>query len=159
MKHKFRIKLTGEGRSATHVLEYASEEKAERVRESGDVGSFRDPEGGPVSFAGVRLGDLPRVVEETARECGADHTFEDLTGKREFQIKLSGDDFNAEYLVNYIGDDPIPSVTAPPGGHLQALPDGTNISFDKVNATELQSFVASMAESNGLNFEFVDLHD
>ena len=159
MKRKFRIKFIREGQSATYILEASDGGNIEQVKTSGDVEAFAFGDGSQIGFSGASLDDLAQKVKDLSEKCGAEYTLDELTGKREFQIKLEGSDFRAEYIVNYTEGNPMPLVTTPLSDQLVPLPDGSSIPFDRINAADLQSFVASMAKSNGLNFEFVDLHE
>jgi len=159
MKRKFRIKFVRDGQSAAYTVEFPETGNGDQVKATGDTEAFTHGDGTPISFAAVPMDELAQTAKSLGEECGADYIFEDLTGKREFQIKLEGGDFRVEYIVNYTEGNPIPLVTTPASEHLAPLPNGMNIPFDKVPAADLQGFVASMAKSNGLNFEFVDLHD
>lgn len=159
MNRKFRIKLTRPPAAANHVAYFSENERPEKVKVSGDEAAFTRKDGEPVSFTDVHMDKLMQCVKERAEECDADYSIEELTGKREFQIKLESNGFKADFHVTYSEGNPVPLVTSSLHDPLMPLPDGTPIPFEKLNPLDLQSFIASMAKSNGLNFEFVDLDD
>jgi hypothetical protein len=158
MNRKFRVKLTCDDLAASYVIEFSENERADQVKVSGDEAAFTRTDGSAINFANVHMDQLAKAVKDQAAECGAESTFEELTGKREFQIRLMGQDFKADFIVSYSDGNPISMVTSSLDDPSLALPNGSPLAFDKVNPTELQSFVSSMAKTNGLNFEFTDLH-
>lgn len=159
MDRKFRVKLTRNGLAADYIVVFADNERADQVTVTGDNKAFIRQDGSTINFADVHMDKLAQTVKDQASECDAEYFFEDITGKREFRIKLEGSDFKAEFTVSYTDGNPVPLVTSPLHDPLLPMPDGIPIPFSRVNATDLQSFVSSMAKSNGLNFEFVDLHN
>lgn len=159
MKRKFRIKFCREGQSAAYTVEFPETGNGNQVKATGDADAFAQGDGTPISFTGVPMNELAHTAKRLGEECGADYTFEELTGKREFQIKLEGGNLRVEYNVSYTDGNPIPLVTSPASEHLSPLPDRMSIPFDRVPAADLRGFVANIAKSNGLRFEFVDLHD
>lgn len=159
MYRKFRINLTRPPAAANYLVYFSENERAEKVKASGDEEAFTRKDGSPITFANVHMDKLTQGVKEQAGECDADYSIEELTGKREFQIRLEGTGFKADFHVTYNEGNPIPLVTSSMHDPLMPLPDGTPIPFEKLNPLDLQSFIASMAKSNGLNFEFVDLDD
>lgn len=159
MKRKFRVKFSRGDQTLSHMIVFSEHDRAEQVNASGDESAFMVRNGNPIRFTDVLLDDLEEHVKVQAEEAGAEYSIEEITGKREFHIKLNSGDYNAEYIVSYQEGNPVPLVTTPLSERAMPLPNGNAISFDKVDATDLKSFVSSMSESNGLNFEFVDLHD
>lgn len=143
----------------SYMIVFSENGRAEQLKSSGDESAFLLKNGNPIRFTDVELDALARSAKAQAEEVDAEYSIDEITGKREFRIRLNGADFNAEYIVSYAEGNPVPLVTTPMSEHSMPLPDGSTIPFEKVNATDLESFVASMAKSNGLNFEFVDLHE
>jgi hypothetical protein len=159
MKRKFRVRFTRGDQTLSHMIEFSENDRAGQVKTTGDESAFLLKNGNPIRFTDVELDGLTQSVKEQAEEADAEYSIDEITGRREFRIRLNGGDFNAEYIVSYAEGNPVPLVTTPMSERSMPLPDGSAIPFDKVNATDLESFVASMAKSNGLNFEFADLHE
>lgn len=159
MNRKIRIKFSRDTKTATYLLRISEDGRVEGVQVRGDSSDFIRGDGSAIDFINIHTDGLMQAVKDQAEQSGAEYTFDDVTGNREFHIKLTKDSFNAEYLVNYREGNPIPLVTTPLNERAMPLPDGSSIPFDKVGAADLQSFIASMAKTNGLNFEFTDLHD
>lgn len=158
MKRKYRVNLTRDDLAASYLIEFSNNERADQVKVTGDEEAFTRKDGSPITFADVHMDKLAEAVMDQAEECRADYSFEELTGKHEFQIRLTGEDYKADFIVSYSDGNPVPVVTSSVNEHLRSLPNGSPLAFDKVNPTELQGFVSSMAKTNGLNFEFTDLH-
>lgn len=159
MKRKFQVRFTRGDQTLSHMIVFSENDRVEEVKATGDESAFLSKNGTPIRFTDVGLDDLAEAVKTQAEEADAEYSINEVTGRREFRIKLNGGDFNAEYIVSYAEGNPVPLVTTPMSEHSMPLPNGTAIPFDKVPATDLESFVASMAKSNGLNFEFADLHE
>lgn len=159
MNRKFKITLNRDSARASHVVCYSENEHPVSTRISGDESEFLRPDGTAVSFATVHMDKLAQAVKEQSEECGANGVIEEVTGNREFRIKLNGNGFLADYHVIYHPGNGNPVVTSSADNADVPLPDGSLIPFNKLGAGDLKSFVASMAKSNGLNFEFVDLDE
>lgn len=159
MTRKFKITIIRGDTRAAHLVTYSENERPLMVKSIGDAGAFVRKDGGPVDFHDVHMDKLAEALKEQTEECGAEGVIEEVTGKREFQIRLAGADFNADFSVIYHPGNAIPVVSSPGGDPNVALPDGSTIPFSKLSAEDLKSFVASMAKTNGLNFEFVDLYE
>ncbi|MES2657957.1 MAG: hypothetical protein V4689_05035 [Verrucomicrobiota bacterium] len=159
MNRKFEITLTRGEAMASYLITYSENEHPLVVKSTGDDTTFIREDGSAVSFAATHMDKLAAVVQELAAELGAEGFIEEVTGKREFQIRLQGKDFNADFTVIYHPGNAIPVVTSSAGNPDIPLPDGSTVPFSKVSAADLKSFVASMAKTNGLNFEFVDLDE
>lgn len=129
------------------------------VKTSGDAASFVRKDRSMIGFNEVHMDKLAESLKEQSEECGAEGVIEEVTGKREFQIRLEGLKFNADFSVTYHPGNAIPVVTSSGRNPDIPMPDGTTIPFSKLSPEDLQSFVESMAKTNGLNFEFVDIYD
>lgn len=159
MTRKFKIKLTREDALATHLVTYSENERPLLIKGNGDTDAFVRTDNSQVDFHDVHMDKLAEAVKEQAEECGAEGVIEEVTGRREFQIRLEGGDFKTDYSVIYHPGNAVPVVTSSAGNPDIPLPDGTAIPFSKLNPTELKSFLESMAKTNGLNFEFTDLYE
>lgn len=159
MNRKFRITLSRGDAQAVYLASYGDNERPTAVKCTGDGAAFIRKDESPVTFADTHLDKLAGAVKELAEECGAEGVIEDVTGTRGYQIRLEGKDFNADYRVIYHPGNSVPVVTSSSGNPDIPLPDGSIIAFSKISAVDLKSFVASMAKTNGLNFEFVDLYE
>lgn len=159
MTRKFKITTTREDLKASHLVTYSENEKPLVVKSTGDAAAFVRKDGSVIDFHDVHMDKLAEAVKEQTEECGAEGVIEEVTGKREFQIRLEGTDFTTDFNVIYHPGNAVPVVTSSGGNPDVPLPDGTTIPFSKLNPTEIKSFVESMAKTNGLNFEFVDLYE
>lgn len=159
MTRKFKITLTRGDDVATHLVTYSENERPLVIKGSGNTEAFVRKDDSPVDFHDIHMDKLAEAVKDQSEECGADGVIEEVTGKREFQIRLKGDSFNSDYTVIYHPGNAVPVVTSSGGNADIPLPDGTTIPFSRLNPTELRSFVESMAKTNGLNFEFTDLYE
>lgn len=159
MTRKFKITIRRDDATATHLVTYSENERPLVIKGSGDTAAFVRKDDSQVDFHDVHMDKLAEAVKEQSEECGAEGVIEEVTGRREFQIRLAGGDFRTDYTVIYHPGNAVPVVTSSAGNPDIPLPDGTTIPFSKLNPTELKSFVESMAKTNGLNFEFTDLYD
>ncbi|RYD49951.1 MAG: hypothetical protein EOP85_00590 [Verrucomicrobiaceae bacterium] len=159
MTRKFKITITRDDARASHLATYSENERPLVVKSSGDVEAFVRNDGSQVDFHDVHMDKLAEAVKEHSEECNAEGAIEEVTGIREFQIRLKGDEFSTNFNVVYHPGNAIPVVTSSAGNPDIPMPDGSTIPFSKLNPTELRSFVESMAKNNGLNFEFTDLYE
>ena len=159
MIRKFKITLRRDVVAASHLVTYSDNERPLMVKGSGDTGGFVRADGSQVDFHDIHMDKLAEAVKEQAEECESEGLIEEVTGKREFQIRLEGGGFETDFTVIYHPGNTVPMVTSSGGNPDIPLPDGSTIPFSKLNPTELKSFVESMAKSNGLNFEFTDLYE
>ncbi|RYD21563.1 MAG: hypothetical protein EOP88_10915 [Verrucomicrobiaceae bacterium] len=159
MTRKFKITITRGDAVASHLVTYSENERPLVIKGSGDTGAFVRKDDSQIDFHDVHMDKLAEAVKEQSEECGAEGVIAEVTGRREFQIRLEGKDFKTDYTVIYHPGNAVPAVTSSGGNADIPLPDGTTIPFSKLNPTELKSFMESMAKTNGLNFEFTDLYE
>ncbi|MEO7099365.1 MAG: hypothetical protein ABI162_08380 [Luteolibacter sp.] len=159
MIRKFKVTLTRGPVSAVYLISYFRSERPDSVDSSGSESEFVRQDGSPVTFNDVHIDQLAAAVKEHAEKNEAVGVIDEVTGQREFQIKLEGEGFRADYIVIYHPGNAVPFVKSSSGNPENRLPDGTVIPFAQLRAEDLKTFVGSTAKSNGLNFDFRDLDE
>ncbi|RYD29937.1 MAG: hypothetical protein EOP87_17465, partial [Verrucomicrobiaceae bacterium] len=96
---KFKVTITRGDETASHLVSYSGNERPQVVKSFGAADAFVRKDGSVVDFHDVHMDKLAEAVKEHSEECGAEGVIEEVTGKREFRIRLEGAGYDAGFNV------------------------------------------------------------